>query len=111
MKLEDVGNLNMYLIVANMYPAGLVQLLTFENMGAILCILKAGGIKGLSHLGYLSTFSKPTVHQAVSAFQKYYEDVKSWLTPDEVQNLPWNTIVAEHTLCKYSRMFKKDFYV
>lgn len=79
----DVGALNIYLLVADMYAAGLVTAPTFDDLDAVLCALNACGLKGLQVLGYLFGSSKPASFNASSAFKAFYEDVESQLTPDE----------------------------
>lgn len=110
MTLPDVGTLNIYLLIADMYAAGLVTAPTFDDMDAVLCALNAGGLKGLQVLGYLFGSSKPTVSDASSAFKAFYKDIESQLKPNEIQTLPWNTVIAEHSLCKCYCMFNRSLY-
>ena len=51
--MASMGTLSIYLFVADMYPAGLVQLPTVNDMGPIINQLNAGAVKGLTLLGYL----------------------------------------------------------
>lgn len=98
----------MYLLIADMHAAGLVQLPTFDDMGIVLPVLDAGGITGLQTLLYLSnSYNKVEVGPA---FQKFFEDVSSQLTATELVDFSWNSITAEHTLCKFGRMFRLGHY-
>ena len=95
-----MGKLSMYMLAADMCAAGLVHAPTVQDLGPILKQLNAGGVGGLRMLGYLSenTFSKQDV---TAAFGKFFDEVEQSLTAVERTEMPWNTIVAEHTLLRF----------
>lgn len=105
--LPAMGDLSIYLFVADLYAAGLLTLPTPEDLGVMIAALNSGAIKGLKALGYLPAdfrlivTTRPAV---IAAFQEFYQDVEQMLTAEERENMPWNPIVAEHSLCKLTRM-------
>ena len=111
--LPAMGTLSIYLLIADMVAAGVVDLPTIQDSGFIINIMDAGGIKGLKSMGYLPNSFKPHTQSAQivsAAFEEYYKNVESLLTIEERENMPWNTIVAEHTLCKLTRFQKAHHY-
>ena len=105
--LPAMGDLSIYLFVADLYAAGLLMSPTPEDLGIILASLKSGAVKGLKALGYLPATFKPIITtrpMIVAAFQEFYRDVDQTLTAEEQENMPWNPVVTEHSLCKFSRM-------
>ena len=109
--LPGCGPLGMYMLIADMHAAGLVSAPLTENMGSVLLQLNAGGLKGLRLLKYLPRNGGSSSQNVSAAFKKFYDDVHDALTPEERVDFSWNTVVAEHTLCKYLRMTNKSEYL
>lgn len=110
----SMGKLSRYLLVADMHAAGLVQAPSIEDSGSIINYLNTGAVKGLVMLGYLSgnlTVNGHTKQIVTAAFAQFFTEVEQSLTVTEQAEMPWNTIVAEHTLCKFTRMRKKRCYM
>ncbi|KAI0685035.1 hypothetical protein BC835DRAFT_1310228 [Cytidiella melzeri] len=99
--LEGAGDLSEYMLLANMHAAGVVDSPTPD-------VVAKGGVAGLILLGYTAKGAGRFAVQ--SAFVKFYEDMRSQLSEDQLQRMQWNPITAEHTLCKFSRMSKKRCY-
>ena len=78
---------------------------TVEEMGRTIHALKKGGLKGLQFLGYCNSPS-PDADHTVQGFVAFYQDVTSSLTDAEKEEMTWDVIMAEHTLCKITRVKK-----
>ncbi|KAI0750357.1 hypothetical protein BC629DRAFT_1231353 [Irpex lacteus] len=103
-----VGPLSTYLFVADMHFAGLLDAPEIDDIGNIIASLQKGAMAGLRKLKYLEEVA--TRAQVVAAFRQFYEDVEGSLTPQQQEQFSWSPIVAEHTLCKYSRMYGEGYY-
>lgn len=66
-----------------------------------------GSLSGLRILHYLSN-DKEAKNTVIAAFENFYNEVSNSLTKDEQRNMGWNTIVAEHLLCKVTRIFGNE---
>ncbi|KAI0683761.1 hypothetical protein BC835DRAFT_1422990 [Cytidiella melzeri] len=106
--LEGAGDLSEYMLLADMHAAGVVDSPTPDVVGRLVASLAKGGVAGLILLGYTAKGAGRFAVQ--SAFVKFYEDMRSLLSEDQLQRMQWNPITAEHTLCKFSRMYKKRCY-
>lgn len=106
---DGVGPLCIYQLLADMHAAGLVDAPSAEQVGQLVAELRAGGKCGLIDAGYC--FESSSGREVRAAFVKFYEDVRGALTSEQVERLKWTPIVAEHTLCKLSRMLKQNHYV
>ncbi|KAI0681800.1 hypothetical protein BC835DRAFT_1524625 [Cytidiella melzeri] len=106
--LEGAGGLSEYMLLADMHAAGVVDSPTPDVVGRLVASLAKGGVAGLILLGYTAKGAGRSAVQ--SAFVKFYEDMRSLLSEDQLQRMQWNPITAEHTLCKFSRMYKKRCY-
>ncbi|KAI0683205.1 hypothetical protein BC835DRAFT_1423536 [Cytidiella melzeri] len=106
--LEGAGDLSEYMLLADMHAAGVVDSPTPDVVGRLVASLAKGGVAGLILLGYTAKGAGRFAVQ--SAFVKFYEDMRSQLSEDQLQRMQWNPITAEHTLCKFSRMYKKRCY-
>lgn len=102
--IAGFGLLSRYLWVTDLYTAGLVRPPSIEEMGDIITMLNRGAVAGQHRLEYLPSKGG----NVIAVFNAFYADEYSVLISDEVQNMPWNTIVGEHTLCKYVRMAKRN---
>lgn len=106
--LVSFGALSIYLFTADLHAAGIVQMPSPAEMGKIIRTLGKGALGTLRRLGYVSR--QGNMQESVQGFVQFFEDVRACLSEEEVQDLPWNPIVAEHTLCKLGRMNKKGYY-
>ncbi|KAF7789174.1 hypothetical protein EIP86_000111 [Pleurotus ostreatoroseus] len=105
-KVPGFGALSKYLTVADMCETGLVEHPTTTEMGRCVHQLNAGGTAGLKLLGYLTSGrGKHHEFEVVEAFERFFRDVSEALEPEEKERMEWNTIVAEHTLCKVKRLW------
>lgn len=112
--MASMGKLSIYLFVADMHAAGLVQLPSVQDMGLMINYLSAGAVSGLTLLGYLPRSfeaNASTRNLVASAFEKFFQDMQQSFTAAEQQEMPWNTIVAEHCLCKLTRIQRYQDYV
>lgn len=106
---DGVGPLCVYQLLADMHAAGLVDAPSVEQIGRLVGELAAGGKAGLVAAGYCAGSSSG--REVAAAFVKFYGDVLAALTQEQADRLQWTPIVAEHTLCKLTRMLKKHHYV
>ena len=105
---NGVGSLCIIQLLLDMCAVGLVDIPTVDEMGEVVGELRAGGMLGLEATGHLT--ASTSVNGIRKAFGQFYVDVARCLTGDELERLPWNSITAEHTLCKFHRMLKKGQY-
>ena len=118
--LRQLGLLARYLITTDLVYGGLVMQPTPEDIAPFIFDLKAGGAKGLRYLGYCSPAPKvyttktafmPTKPDILQGFISFFEDIDSRLSREEKIAMGWDAIMAEHALCKVSRLnaFFQDF--
>lgn len=111
--IPDFGDLSQYLLTADLCSIGLCQIPSPEEMGLIIHQLNRGAISGLKVLRYLSDLPNSQLSAAgiQTAFLSFYQDVDQLLSDDQKINMWWNSVTAEHSLCKISRMKKKYYKV
>lgn len=95
-----VGPLVAYLLTADYALAGKIHLPSSEEMGRIIYEIKAGGLKGLSTLGYACGNEM----EVTDAFQDIYKRLQDRIPLDRQQQIGFSAIFVEHTMCKVSRM-------
>lgn len=108
--IVEFGALGQYSLVADMCGLRLVEAPTVQEMGRVIKNLNLGGIKGLCALGYLPTQSTPSMAVVVDSFSSFFTDVQSALQDHPHLHDQWTPVIAEHTLCKVTRMIKKKCY-
>lgn len=98
------GTLSQYLTLTDMHYAGVVTAPSIDETADMIWTLNKGGISGLVCTHYLeasgSSKARATREEVRTAFAGFYRDVANSLGAEDVLKLGWNTIVAEHTLCK-----------
>lgn len=107
--VPQLGPLAQFFITDDLVYAGLVTLPTPEELAPYLQKLNAGGVKGLRMLEYCSSSScnsKPPLEKLVPAFLAFYNDIDARLSTEEKSAMGWDTLVAEHMLCKMTRVKK-----
>lgn len=119
-RISAFGTLTRYLALADLCSHGVVSLPTAEDMGYTVASLASGAHDGLSVCGLLPARIK-TKHskkgkgkevpgvgkeQVKDAFVVFYERVRDELAQTDLPVHVWNTVVAEHTLCKILRLQK-----
>ena len=82
---------------------------TIEEMGMIIARLDRGGISGLRCANLLpkKDLHNPSVKEVQDAFKIFYNQVKESLESEPklcYLKDQWNTVVAEHSLCKWARL-------
>ncbi|KDQ50666.1 hypothetical protein JAAARDRAFT_141611, partial [Jaapia argillacea MUCL 33604] len=83
---------------------GICQMLTIEDIGLwISKNTKKGVYSSLANMGLLSVSSAVTI---TTAFRVVYDHLNTYLTKDDQQELGFDVIFVEHTLCKVSRYSK-----
>lgn len=107
------GTLCQYLTLADLAESGVIRQPTTTNIGEFIATINAGAISGLRLLRYLPRKDPaipPKKKQPVSrieskaAFQEFYRDISNELLTAEKKAMQWNPVMAEHTLCKISRL-------
>lgn len=99
-----LGPLAQYLISTDLVYAGVVSMPSVEEIAQRIFSLKAGGLNGLKMLGYCPKSS--SARQVIAGFKQFYEDTGSRLSIQEKEEMGWDVIMAEHTLCKITRLKK-----
>ena len=98
-----------------MCAAKLVTMPTVEEMGKIIRENRSGALKGLATLHYLQCkiekVKNASKDQVCAAFSRFFADVSDDLSIEEKTQMSWNTITAEHSLCKLTRMVRKGHYL
>jgi hypothetical protein len=69
-------------------------------MGKVVYEIKAGGLKGLSTLGYACGNET----EVTNAFQDIYERLRDRIPLNWQKQIGFNAIFIEHTMCKVVRM-------
>lgn len=117
-RVPQLGHLSQYLVCTDLIYAGVVSWPTAQEMGERIHWLNAGALKGLRLLGYCSqpptmvdpknpngtTVPPPQVEDVIAAFEGFYRDVDARLSTREKLDMGWDIIMAEHTLCKLTRL-------
>ena len=108
--VQGFGALSQYLTVADMCEIGLVTMPTVDEMAVKIHSLGKGGIMGLQDLGYIPhSIAKPSRDEVVRAFRSFWEQIENNLSIEEKTEMVWNTVAAEHTLCKVHRLGRHLF--
>lgn len=102
--IPGFGALTQYLVAADFSCSGAIAMPSTQEIGDVIATMQLGGLSGLRILGYLSAAGKHPKAEVVSAFEAFYQDVGGVLGLNEQRDFGWNTIVAEHTLCKVKRL-------
>ena len=112
LKVPGLGALTQYLVLADLCCHGVVTMPSVEEMGIAIRRLNAGAMKGLRCCALLPKDDSLELNEAqvVQAFTYFYEQVDKGLKESDMEMNrynSWNTVVAEHTLCKIHRLQKK----
>jgi hypothetical protein len=105
---RGVGKLNLYMLVADMCAAGLVDPPTVDDMAGIVVELRMGALAGLVSAGFCLRKCSPI--NVRTAFVTFYHDMTNTLSEEQANRFNWNPIVAEHMLCKFSRLLNMGVY-
>ncbi|KAI0086699.1 hypothetical protein BDY19DRAFT_908118 [Irpex rosettiformis] len=105
---SGVGSLSMFLLLLDMHFVGLVDEPTVEDIAGIVASLQKGATFGLRSLGYLNASFNNI--ECRNQFTQFHDDVSQALSEEQAKQYGWSPIVCEHTLCKFSRLFKEGFY-
>ncbi|KAI0083660.1 hypothetical protein BDY19DRAFT_910432 [Irpex rosettiformis] len=105
---KGVGDLSMYMLIADMYYANLVDAPSPQDVALAISTIRKGGMFGLETLGYITDRTSKIAIE--NGFVKFYEDITQSLSEEQRILFKWNPIVAEHTLCKFSRAYRAGHY-
>ena len=105
--MPGAGKLSLYLLLADMACAGLVAMPTVQEMGSMIHKLQSGALAGLRVAGYLPADSGTVLTDVQTAFEAFYNDIEQ--LREEADLWEWDTLTAEHTLCKIKRLTKLIF--
>ncbi|KAI0039942.1 hypothetical protein FA95DRAFT_1612179 [Auriscalpium vulgare] len=109
------GELIGYLLTADYVYAGVVTMPSVDDVGWVIHDIARGGLRGLGLMGLVEIdltlkqfkkHDKPPVAVVQQAFGIFYDFVSSALTPAQRAHMGWDVIMAEHLLCKISRLSK-----
>ncbi len=106
---NGVGKLTRYMLVLDMWGAGLLDCPSLDDIATIAAELSLGACKGLTLLGYLANGGKGD--EAKQAFCDFYNDVRERLSDEQIENFQWCPVTTEHFLCKFGRMVDKHHYL
>lgn len=105
---NGLGPLTRYMLVADMYGAGLLDPPTLEDIAGIAAYLKRGALSGLEQIDYVPEGASGELIR--DAFIDLYLAVKNKLSDEQISDFQWTPITAEHMLCKFWRMTDKGHY-
>lgn len=108
--LPGCGKLSIYLLCADMVSYGLVELPTWEFMARTIGDVDLGAMSGLRLLGYLKDDDPVESPELVQAIDDFHQDVGFLLTSRGLNEFLVNAIDVEHILCKFSRLWKLNYY-
>ena len=107
-RVPGYGPLTRYLVLTDMVYAEVVEMPTAMEVGTVIAGMRAGSFKAMKNLGYLvGSANALSVEQIARGFEQFYLDVASVLAADLVATFAWSPIIAEHTLCKVSRLYEE----
>jgi hypothetical protein len=105
---RGVGMLNLYMLIANMCVANLVDFPTVNEVAGIVYELCMGALSGLVAAGYcVPRCSYLAIH---SGFVDFYTDLTSAMLADQKTRFNWSPVVAEHLLCKLVCLLNLKLY-
>ena len=109
--IPGFGGLTEWLFLGDLCSHGVLAYPTPEELGPIIHRINAGAKGGLLLTGFIhqaDPVGRPTKEETSEGFVRFYHAVET-----AFQTLPftdplasWNTVVAEHVLCKVSRLRK-----
>lgn len=101
-KIPGLGILTQYLVCTDLVYSGAVAMPSAEEIGQRIYQLGKGGLRGLQFLGYCD--KSPSEEGATAAFVQFVRDIEEALSVEEKTEMGWDVLVAEHCLCKISRL-------
>ena len=102
-----VGDLTAYLLAADLTYAGKVAHPTPKDVGRAIWTMKGGSLAGLILLGLVAS-EKASLEEVTSAFETLYQGLDAGLTDTNKTNAGWDPIMAEHLLCKFMRIKRRE---
>ena len=115
-RFMHLGGLGSYLITADLVYAGVVSPLTKKDLGWIVRHLNKGAASGLIELGLISRPSpttnasnrpKPSQEECEEGIRRVFEIMEEVVPTELHAYFIIDLITVEHTLCKFSRAFKR----
>ena len=104
--LPLIGGLTGFLIIADLTYMGKVKGPDPTEMGGLVFDLGLGTKKGLQ-VANLVSGPKPTREQVVASFVHTHDFLHAELTEDERCSIRFDSVMLEHTLCKYQRLMRE----
>ncbi|KAI0084162.1 hypothetical protein BDY19DRAFT_997882 [Irpex rosettiformis] len=105
---KGMGELSLYMLIADLHYADIVDAPTPQDVACAVSAIRKGGFFGLEKLGYVTERASKTAIE--KAFVQFYEDITERLSEEQRARFKWDSIVAEHTLCKFSRAHRAGHY-
>lgn len=106
-KFHGFGPLTAFQLTMDYVEGGKTEELTVDHMAKFICIVNAGGIKGLQIMGHeVSKDDQAGVAKALVAFQEHFIRI---VPEHKRQKMGFGLILMEHTLCKLCRMTFPSF--
>jgi hypothetical protein len=101
----SVGKLTGYLMASDYAIAGVVDMPTLEELGAIVFDIGKGAMTGLRLLELQCETKEETI-QAIAHVDKL---VRDHFYNEELEKMDYNPFVLEHMLCKFRRLTTKTY--
>lgn len=103
--LPGIGKLTSALCASDLVYAGLVEAPSVEDMGNLVCSIKAGAVKGIKALGLVD--KNAVTSKIFPIFGRLYHSLHSSLDDTQRARMDFDVIMYEHLLCKYHRAHNK----
>lgn len=105
------GLLSQYLLCTDLAYAGVIKPPSVTEIAQQIYALKSGGLNGLRLLGYCRkslnrprNSSESSEDMVIEAFCRFFDDIDARLEDQEKEQMGWDPLMAEHTLCKVTRL-------
>ncbi|KAI1788729.1 hypothetical protein LXA43DRAFT_628527 [Ganoderma leucocontextum] len=105
--LEMVGDLTAYLLAADLSYTGKVMRPTPREVGRAIWTMQGGSLAGLVALGLVASENAP-VQEVTAAFGTLYGRLDARLQGEDKVKMGWDPIMAEHLLCKFTRIRRRE---
>lgn len=105
LRAPQVGPLAAFLLAADYVYAEIVAEPSPKEMGSLIHKLGKGAVSGLQCLGLLPKGKQEFVERDVAdAFVQAHDYVAKELSDEEKDRMGFDTVMLEHTLCKFKRL-------
>jgi hypothetical protein len=107
----QIGSLIGHLMAADCHYSFLPDPLPASDLGDMICTLDMGALNGMRKLGLIAAGTTGNAHsrgEIREAFEGAYEFLRANLPPDCQAVMGFNSLMVEHSFCKYSKLHRSS---